>query len=386
MKYLSTIPPMLEDEELIEALEKYPTFTDIHTSKSNRLIHAQDVFNVYVPNKMSVEVYNLVYFLLLQSCHRKEENKTFRSSNNDSALLCGVAGIGKSETVLRIADVLFPKRIVEMEEPYLLIVPILVVEVSTIASFKSFLLSVLCSLDRIIGTNYGNVKTSVTTDELLSATSKALNLHVLLLVIEEFNFINDGSRAYNFSNQIVALINIVNVSILFVATPKALSFFASTDYLARRSLGKAYKELDYEEFEHLTLELSKYNYTIKGAAVDHETIRYLYKVCNGNPALLKQVLAEAQVYAITTGYEKLDKHSLSKAAENKLATMRPHLENDSVVKHQREVKQKAVLSLVLNSDKELVNIFANTARKADKDSKNMINHIKQFISVEEIDI
>ena len=389
MRLIELLPPLLTDEELLKALEKYPTFIKpISLTKSLRLIHTQDLYDVYVPNAMSVEIYNQIYLLLLQSCLRKDEGLLFHPSNNDSALVCGIAGIGKSEAIARISEVLFPNRFLELDNPYKRIIPILVVEVSTIGSFKSFLINVLYSIDRMIGTNYGNAnnKTNVTTDELLIATSKGLNAHVLLVVIEEMNFINDGNRAYSFSNQIVALINIINVSILFVATPKALSFFSSSDYLARRALGKVYRELNYEEFEMLADKLFIYNYTLKEPNVDGELMRYLYKTTGGLPSLLKQVISEAMVVAITTGYERLDIASIKKAIENKLTPMEPYLKNDLVVKHQKSIDEKAVINAVLDADGKCIELFARAAKIANKDTKNVINYIKQYINIEEIEI
>ena len=389
MKLEDLLPPLLTDEELIKALEKYPTFNDVsNLSKSSRLIHSQDLYKVYVPNEMSVEVYNQVYLLLLQSCVRKQEGHLFHPSNNDSILLCGVAGIGKSETIARISEVMFPSRCIKLNDPYLKIIPILVIEVSTIASFKSFLINVLYSIDRMIGTNYGNAnnKTNVTTDELLIATSKGLNAHVLLMVIEEMNFINDGNRAYSFSNQIVALINIINVSVIFIGTPKALSFFSSSDYLARRALGKIYRELVFEEFEQLAMKLFEYNYTLKKPSINGELIRFLYKATGGIPSLLKQVVSEAMVYAISTGYERLDMKSIQKAVENKLATMGPYLKSDFVNRHQKHVEEKVILNTIVDANGECIDLFAKAAKIANKDTKNVINYIKQYINVEEVNI
>ena len=84
MKLIDKIPPMLTDDELFKALAKYPTYHNPQLlSKSQRLIYAQDIFDVYVPNVMSVDLYNSVYFLLLQACKRKEEGLGFHSMNNE---------------------------------------------------------------------------------------------------------------------------------------------------------------------------------------------------------------------------------------------------------------------------------------------------------------
>ena len=156
MRLIDAIPPMLTDDELIKALEKYPTYNYCkYFSKSKRLILLQDIFDVYVPNMMSIELYNSIYFLLIQACKRKDEGLNFHSMNNESLLFCGDAGIGKSETISRIDEIMFNHQIIVLENPYVKVIPILVVQCSLINSFKGFLLSILFAIDSRIGTNYG---------------------------------------------------------------------------------------------------------------------------------------------------------------------------------------------------------------------------------------
>ena len=253
------------------------------------------------------------------------------------------------------------------------------------SSFKGFLINILYSIDSRIGTNYGNhaSKTNVNTDELLIATTKALNLHVMVLVCEEMGFVGDSNK---FMNQIVALCNVINTSVIFVCTPIGLRFFMSSDYLARRSLTKIYKNLEFDDFKELACRLLEYNYTLTRPDIDGECIRYLYNSTGGNPALLKQVIVAAQTWAISSGYEKLSLHSLKHGVKNKLVTMEPYIKNGFEIRHQKHIQETTVLKASLSAGEELVDIFAKAAKMAQKQPKNMINHIEQYLDIERVDL
>ena len=389
MKLIDYIPKMLADKDLQLALENKPPFLNPKTmSKVDRLIHTQDIFDIYIPNKMTFELYDSIYFLLIQACKRKEEGLNFHSMNNESLLVCGDAGIGKTEAISRINEIMFGNNIIELSKPYLKVIPILIVQATTISSFKGFLISILYAIDSKIGTNYSLhcSKNNINTDELLIATSKALNLHVLLLVCEEMNFLNESNKAMSFANQIVALSNIINTSIIFVCVPFGLRFFMSSDYLARRSLTKIYKTIDFEEAKQLILELLSYNYTLKRSDISQELIRLIYSSTCGNPALIKQVISSCQVFAISSGYEMIDTHSIRKGIENKLSIMEPYMNKHSAKRSEKALNQKSQIRVEKMINDELVCIFKKASQIAQKDTNIAIQFIEQFIDVEKVSL
>ena len=121
----------------------------------------------------------------------------------------------------------------------------------------------------------------------------------------------------------------------------------------------------------MLLKLAEYNYTTKVPEIDGELIRFLYKKTNGNPALLKQIIVESQVYAISSGYEKLDKHSVQKGIET-LVAFEPYLNNEAKTIYERPKIEKEVLTNVLKSEDIPINIFQNAAKTANKDIKKGI--------------
>ena len=57
---LNALPPMLSGDELLTALSKFPPLDkDIdRMSKPARLIALTDLYNIYIPSKMSLEIYS----------------------------------------------------------------------------------------------------------------------------------------------------------------------------------------------------------------------------------------------------------------------------------------------------------------------------------------
>lgn len=388
MNIKDKLPPILIGEDLIEKLHKRPLLLDkTRLTKAERLLHTQDIFEVFVPNNMTVEVYNTLYFLMVQSCKRKEENSPFHSINNETSLLCALAGMGKTETISRVNEVMFNGNYLQLEKPFLKVLPILIVQCSTISSFKGFCLSIISAVDARLNTTYGNtLNKNINTDAMLLDTAKVLSLHVLTLICEECNFLNESNKTISFANQIVGLSNLISTSILFVCTPRGLNFFKSSDYLARRSLNLVYKPEFNEEFESLVRELVKYNYTLKKAEIGPNTLKLIYDATNGIPALIKQILADCQVYAITSSYERIDATSIAVAIKRKLTIMEPFLEREKRPYNLRKTgSQISNISRVNGANEQYVKAIGNAARTSQKCARTMIRNIVSFgIAVEEI--
>lgn len=389
MNIRDKLPKLLSKDELVNELSNYPKFVEPQKlSGEERIIRTQDIYDVYIPNKMSMELYNQIYLLLFNACKRKENRNSFRSINDcECSLFVGITGIGKTEAVSRINKMMFHNQVIRLENPYLEVVPILIVQSSTIQSFKSFLITVLFEIDEKIKTSYSSVakKNNVTTDELLICTSKALCQHVLLLVIEECNFLNEKVR---FANSMVALTNLVDCSILFVCTPVGLNFFTSSDYLLRRAMGRPYLELDFDDdFKNLTRELLRYNYTLRKVDINQNIIRLLYKFSNGVPAYLKVLISYAQIWAIQNGYERLDEYSIKQAANVKLSVINPSLYSaNRLLSLSNDENTKPQIIDEKGRDVKTIRTFKEMASMSLKSPKNMINHISSIVDVEIIQL
>ena len=117
---LNQLSPMKNGKELLEELTILPPYNPkIREQVSTvRLMTLSDLYNIYVPSSMSVEIYSKLYLALLRSLQKKEgitaqiqrnENHKRiiqRESNSilggaDSFTIVGMSGIGKSTAINR---------------------------------------------------------------------------------------------------------------------------------------------------------------------------------------------------------------------------------------------------------------------------------------------
>lgn len=118
---------------LLENLEDGEFTTDFLCTKTNgdlrqksipeRLIALQDIYQIFIPNKMSREIYSKLYLSLLRSIQKKqsifavrqyhENSKMIRQKSyesiiggSDSFTIIGPSGIGKSSAVSRAINIL----------------------------------------------------------------------------------------------------------------------------------------------------------------------------------------------------------------------------------------------------------------------------------------
>jgi len=69
----SLIPEMRTGEKLMECMREYPNYSAVIREKSNeeRLIALSDIYDIYIPSQMSVEIYHKLYMGLMRSLQKK---------------------------------------------------------------------------------------------------------------------------------------------------------------------------------------------------------------------------------------------------------------------------------------------------------------------------
>lgn len=82
------LPPMLSGVELLSAMQVLPPYDPSirNQDATTRLIALSDVYNLYIPSQMSVEIYSKLYLALLRSLQKKhttlatqQQNQNFRA-------------------------------------------------------------------------------------------------------------------------------------------------------------------------------------------------------------------------------------------------------------------------------------------------------------------
>ena len=73
MNYISALPEMKTGDSLISALSVYPDYDRSICAKSQpeRLMALSDLYRLYIPSQMSLEVYSKLYLALLRSMQKK---------------------------------------------------------------------------------------------------------------------------------------------------------------------------------------------------------------------------------------------------------------------------------------------------------------------------
>ena len=104
---IKRMPEMLNGEGLLERLGEYPGYTPAIREKSSteRLMALSDIYNIYIPSQMSVEIYHKLYLGVLRSLQKKEalqaaHQQTANGKGSRGRRYQGIIGGSDSFTIL----------------------------------------------------------------------------------------------------------------------------------------------------------------------------------------------------------------------------------------------------------------------------------------------
>lgn len=351
--YIEALPPMMVGRELASALAFLPPYSpsDRERPAGERLQLLSQLYSIYQPLPMTIELYCQIYNTLLHSystytpiteaTYAHAAYSSIRSGTNAASIgggssfsLIGVSGLGKSTALQRVLS-LFPQTIEHKSYRGKMLcchqIPYLVVQTPHDASVKALILDIYLQIDALLGTSYHvhAEKTRATTDVLVSQLSLILRSnHVGLLVVDELQNIayrkgNGGSKFLNF---LVQLINSAGIGICMVGTPRVFQLLQQEFRSARRATGLVYDRLpDGPEFNLLLHTLWHYQYTQTDTTLTPELRSCLYRWTQGIPDILVKLLYHAQEQAILTGTESLDAEKLKRALQSNLGMVNDYL-------------------------------------------------------------
>lgn len=407
MKYSDKMPNLLTDIELINNLKNHIETSDINSlNKIDRLNRLLDIYDIFIPNKMSIDIYYLLYSFLMRSLQKKEIlisnnqmiinrriiNGTYKPkgiNGGDCSLIVGDSGIGKTSSFQRAIEIIAPNNyyIAEYNQT---IIPFLVIEASPISSAKSCFFEILRMIDECIGTNYyeSNNRSTINTDSLLGVVCEALLLHVGVLIIDEADRLVGNKKSITLINFITELMNLSGVSIIMFGTKQVLNFFEQTPYLARRSMGQVYSSMEYEkEYIDFLIELFKYQFTLNKIELTSKIARHIYNLTSGVQALIIQLFILTQQEAIKNNTEIISIDGLTNAFKNKMNIVSGFLKEVSENKLKSLSESQNQFENVLDSnDSYLPCLFIKVQNKSNKSVKIAIQELKRHIDVVEISI
>lgn len=342
---LKTMPEMIMGQALDEKLCILPEYDSAIRQKSipERLIALQDIYQIFIPNKMSREIYSKLYLSMLRSLQKKqsifavrqfnENNKMLREKSfesiiggSDSFTIIGPSGIGKSSAISRAINILTEIPVLNLGNTK--VIACLQVQAPADSSVKGLLLEILRKADEMLQTNYHQnaMKSHPTVQMLISSCSQVALNHISILIVDEIQNVVNSKNGKTVIGTLTQLINNSGVSICMVGTPESTLFFDQAMMLARRSLGLNYTMMEYgEEFREFCKVLLGYCYVQNSPQVDEAMLMWLYNHSAGNASVVVGLVHDAQEIAILEGMERLDVSTLNIAFEKRMTMLHDFL-------------------------------------------------------------
>lgn len=361
---LNQLPKMLTGRELRDALTVLPDYDEAvcQMDSADRLMYLSDIYRIYIPSQMSVEIYSKLYLSMIRSLQKKntrtavmQRNENYRRiqsksydgiiGGSDSFTIIGCSGIGKSSAIANSIQTATDNVILEIENPYVRIIPCVICQCPHDCSVKGLLLEVLRKIDESIGSNYYKqaLRARATTDMLIGNVSQAALNHIGVLVIDEIQNVCHNRNGINLVSVLTQLINNSGISICMVGTPESANFFEKEMQLARRSLGLQYMELPYSQyFKMFCQTVYRYQYVRKRTELSDLITEWLYEHSSGLVSLVISLIHDAQEIAIMNGNEILDLHALDIAYQERLKMMHDYIRPAIITKQSTTVRNKKV--------------------------------------------
>ncbi len=409
INYEKLLPPLLSGDALIRAVSYYPDYDKeiVNAEPYERLERLTDIYRLYYPFPMAIEIYSKLYLATVYSLKKKntklavqQRNMTYRSmigdrqykgiiGGMDSLTIIGLSGIGKSSAVQTSLNLISGGQIIEAKDPFVKIIPCLQVQCPYDASPKGLLLEILRSVDEAIDTKYHerSRKASDTTDVLIGTVSQVCLNHVGLLVIDEIQNVSGRKSGSSLMSMIIQLINSSGISICMVGTPECIPFFESSMQLSRRSSGLRYGSLPYDRyFEDFCRKVWSYQYVKEAVTIDGGIVEWLYQHSGGIVSNVISLIHGAQEVSILSGEDRLDLMALERSYKERLSFMHRFVGETERVRYQK-AKKKEKMETVENKEEVQTEEYQTITEIVDAAKKRgieQLDYLREFITVEEV--
>lgn len=401
------MPEMYMSEELYQKFLYLPEYNEEMRKhkETERLMYLEDIYKIYLPNAMSVEIYSKVYLAILRSLQKKNSRAMIRQQNEnykkickiesnaiigggDSFLIVGNSGIGKSLAIAKAIELATEGKIIEQENPYTKIIPCLNVQCPFDCSVKGLLLEILRKIDEQLDTQYyrNAYKSGATTDMLIGSISQIAINHIGLLIVDEIQNVVSHKGGMNLVRMLTQFINNSGISICMVGTPEAEVFFEREDYLARRALGLKYTKFPYDDyFKKFCRTVFSYQYVKEKTEITEDTIEWIYEHSGGILAHVITILYDAQEIAILSGKEVLNLETMNEAYRQRMSSLHSHIQAPITLKEKRQMKKRVEQQVKESVVKEGFSIF-ETVMVAKRENRDAIHLLKDFIPITEVSV
>lgn len=414
--FTTKLPEMKSGNGLISALSIIPEYdkTICQQNQAVRLMALSDLYQIYIPSQMSLEIYSKLYLALLRSMQKKgtqmaikQRYENYRAiqqqsysgilGGSDSFTIIGTSGIGKSSAISRAISLITENRIIETDKPYTKIIPCLIVQCPFDSSVKGLLLEILRKVDEELGTDHyiHAVKSRAsTTDMLIGAVSSIALNNIGMLVVDEIQNVVNSKNGKSLIGALTQLINNSGISICMVGTPESTVFFEQAMQLARRSVGLQYTTMKYDEyFQSFCKIIFKYQFLKNRTEITAAITEWLYEHSAGVISVVVSLIHDAQEIAILTGKEVLNLDTLNEAYQQRLTLLHGYIQ-PSVIQNKPTTKKKKTAasvqknqSAVVKQAEEQANYsISEIAEKAKTENLDVVELLKEVYTVVEVAI
>lgn len=396
--FTTKLPEMKSGNELTSALSIIPEYdeTICQQNQAVRLMALSDLYQIYIPSQMSLEIYSKLYLALLRSMQKKgtqmaikqryENYKAIQQQSysgilggSDSFTIIGTSGIGKSSAISRAISLITENRIIETDKPYTKIIPCLIVQCPFDSSVKGLLLEILRKVDEELGTDHyiHAVKSRAsTTDMLIGAVSSIALNNIGMLVVDEIQNVVNSKNGKSLIGALTQLINNSGISICMVGTPESTVFFEQAMQLARRSVGLQYTTMKYDEyFQSFCKVIFKYQFLKNHTEITAAITEWLYEHSAGVVSVVVSLIHDAQEIAILTGKEVLNLDTLNEAYQQRLTLLHGYIQ-PSVIQNKPTTKKK----------KTAASVKKNQIQSQPKQERYSITEITERAKAENLDV
>lgn len=411
--FITKLPEMKSGNELISALSIIPEYDEniCQQNQAVRLMALSDLYQIYIPSQMSLEIYSKLYLALLRSMQKKgtqmaikqryENYKAIQQQSysgilggSDSFTIIGTSGIGKSSAISRAISLITENRIIEIDKPYTQIIPCLIVQCPFDSSVKGLLLEILRKVDEELGTDHyiHAVKSRAsTTDMLIGAVSSIALNNIGMLVVDEIQNVVNSKNGKSLIGALTQLINNSGISICMVGTPESTVFFEQAMQLARRSVGLQYTTMKYDEyFQSFCKIIFKYQFLKNQTEITAAITEWLYEHSAGVVSVVVSLIHDAQEIAILTGKEVLNLDTLNEAYQQRLSLLHGYIQ-PSVIQNKPTTKKKKTAASVKKNQtqsqpKQEGYSITEIAERAKAENLDVVELLKEVYTVVEVTI
>ena len=400
------LPTMKSGKELLSALEVLPEYDAAicDADAPVRLMALSDLYRIYVPNQMSLEIYSKLYLALMRSLQKKgtklavqQQNQNFKAimqqeysgimGGSDSFTIIGASGIGKSSAISRAITLITENRIIEVENPHTKIIPCICVQCPFDSSVKGLLLEVLRKVDEAIDSNYyqNALRARATTDMLIGSVSQVALNHIGLLVVDEIQNVCNSKHGKSLVGMLTQLINNSGISICMVGTPESAVFFEQAMQLARRSLGLRYDVMEYgDNFKTFCEVLYSYQYVKQRTEITDGITEWLYEHTSGNISVVVSLIHDAQEIAILNGREVLNLESLNEAYQQRLSMLHGFIQPKPKCQTSKTKRRTTILKVDTDVETDGEFTIAALVSQAKSEGVDIVELLKQHLPVVEV--